>query len=328
MSDHARRDKRYPSKQQLLVQCESWAEFAQVYATDVSQGGLFIVTDDPPEILSEIALSLKLPEGHEITLRASVVHVIDRETAARENRQAGVGVQFVELDAVRKKQIHQLVEFARWEGTAENPTSTLASRMFESAASLPPSRVLDALPPELAGSTDTTSSGVRNPARAGATGTSGAPSDQRTTSGRPEPTESRRPRRRAASGNVKSPEESAPAPGDGAQAAPTPPPKPTDQARLKAGMTHLAHKHFDQAIKLFEEMVKDNPGDRLAQQWVHMSHARLRLKNNDESGAAEHYQKALEAGEDNHEARKFVREYSTKKRLNSLPFGRYFVKKP
>src|SRR5688500_5540743 len=155
MSDHARRDKRYPSKQQLLVQCESWAEFAQLYATDVSQGGLFILTDDPPEILSEIALSLKLPEGHEITLRARVVHVIDRETAARENREAGVGVQFIELDPVRKQQIHQLVEFARWEGSSQNPTSTLASRMFEAAASLPPSRVLDALPPDVASSTDT-----------------------------------------------------------------------------------------------------------------------------------------------------------------------------
>ena len=93
-------------------------------------------------------------------------------------------------------------------------------------------------------------------------------------------------------------------------------------------MTHLAHKHFEQAIATFEAMAKDNPGDRQALQWMHIAHARLRLKRNDEAGAAEHYQKALDSGEDNHEARKFVREHSTKKRLNSLPFGRYFVKKP
>jgi hypothetical protein len=93
-------------------------------------------------------------------------------------------------------------------------------------------------------------------------------------------------------------------------------------------MTHLAHKHFDQAIKTFELMLRDNAGDRGAQQWLQIAHARKCLKQNDEAGAAAHYQKALEAAEDNHEARKFVRDYSTKKRLNSLPFGRYFVKKP
>jgi uncharacterized protein (TIGR02266 family) len=302
MSDFPRRDKRYPAKQQLLVRCSSWAEFAQVYATDVSQGGMFIATDEPPEILSEIALSLQLPEGHEINLRASVVHVLDPESAARENKQAGIGVQFIDLDAPRRKQIHQLVEFARWEGTSENPTSTLASRMFEMSASLPPSRVLDALPSTPAA-----------PAAAAPAAT--------TPAARPEPTASRRPRPRTASGNVSPPaEESAPAA--------TAPPKPTDPTKLKLGMTHLAHKHFEQAIKTFEGMVKDNPGDRLATQWLHIAQARLRLKRNDDAGAAEHYQKALDVGEDNHEARKFVREHSTKKRLTSLPFGRYFVKKP
>jgi uncharacterized protein (TIGR02266 family) len=307
MSDFPRRDKRYPAKQQLLVRCTSWAEFAQVYATDVSQGGMFIATEDPPEILSEIALSLQLPEGHEIALRASVVHVLDREAAARENKQPGIGVQFIDLDLARRQQIHQLVEFARWEGTSENPTSTLASRMFEMSASLPPSRVLDALPAEPA---------LPQAAPAQAQAQAQAPAPART-----EPAASRRPRPRSPSGNVTPPaEESAPAV--------TAPPKPTDQTKLKLGMTHLAHKHFEQAIATFEGMVKDNPGDRQATQWLHIAHARLRLKRNDEPGAAEHYQKALDVGEDNHEARKFVREHSSKKRLSSLPFGRYFVKKP
>jgi hypothetical protein len=31
--------------------------------------------------------------------------------------------------------------------------------------------------------------------------------------------------------------------------------------------------------------------------------------------------------ETHHEARKFVRDYGTKKRLTAIPFGRYFVKK-
>ena len=86
-------------------------------------------------------------------------------------------------------------------------------------------------------------------------------------------------------------------------------------------------QHFEQRSDLRADR-GENPGDRQAHQWLHIANARLRLKRNDEAGAAEHYQKALDAVEDTHEARKFVREHSSKKRLNSIPFGRYFTKKP
>jgi len=319
MSDHARQDKRYPSKHQLIVQCSSWAEFAQLYATDVSKGGMFIATDEQMPLLSEIALSLRLPEGHEVALRAKVVHLIDAASAAAAGKSAGVGVQFIELDSMRKQQIQQLVDFARVDGASANPTSTYASRLFEVSASLPPSRVLEALPADAntaTAGTDPALPAARSSARAGGP----------LTSARPDATESRRPRRASSSSVGRGGDEIAPAQASAPRAGD--PPKPTDPAKLKLGMTHLAHKHFDQAIKTFEQIVRDNPGDRQAQQWLHITNARLRLKHNDDEGAAEHYQKALDAGEDNHEARKFVREHSSKKRLNSLPFGRYFTKKP
>jgi len=326
MSDHARRDKRYPSMHLLLVQCDTWSEFAELYATDVSQGGMFIATDDPPPILSEIGVTLKLPEGHEIGFKANVVHVIDAQLAQRENRAPGVGVHFVELDPVRKLQIQQLVEFARSQGTAEVPTASYASRMFEVSTSLPPSKVLDALPladPLAAGPVVSGRPLVAPPAQPEV-----RQSKRATPAPRPaeqvEGGESRRTRRTASGSLAKSGDEIAPAQ-EGAQAAD--PPKPTDPAQVKLGMTHIAHKQFAQAIKTFEAILRDSPGDRQVLHWMHIAHARLRLKSKDEAGAAEHYQKALEALEDNHEARKFVRQYSTKKRLNSIPFGRYFVKK-
>jgi hypothetical protein len=104
-------------------------------------------------------------------------------------------------------------------------------------------------------------------------------------------------------------------------------PRPPDQAKLKLGMTHLAHKHFEQAIKTFAEIVQESGGSKDARQWLLLSHARACLNGDDEQGAADHYQMVLELDEHNHEARKFVREHHTKKRLESLPFGRYFVKK-
>jgi tetratricopeptide (TPR) repeat protein len=105
------------------------------------------------------------------------------------------------------------------------------------------------------------------------------------------------------------------------------PPKATDPAKLKLGMQLIVRKDYERAIKVFDEILRDNAADRQAQQWLQIAHARFKLKNKDNEGAFAHYQKALEIDEENHEARKFVREHSTQKRLNSIPFGRYFVKK-
>jgi uncharacterized protein (TIGR02266 family) len=303
MSDHGRQSKRHPSNHPLLVECESWVEFAEVYATDVSQGGMFIATDEPPPILSEIGIKIRLPEGHEIALRANVVHVLSAEQAAREGRPPGVGVQFVELDPMRRQQIYQLVEFARWEGTSGQPSSSYATHMFEVSASMPPSQVLRALPEDQVGAPNPAEAAPRASSAAGAA--SMPPAKIRT-----------KP-------SMRSPV------GEGAHKAdgPSMPPKPSDPAKLKLGMTHLAHKHYDQAVKTFEQMLRDNAGDRTAQQWLQITHARARLKANDEEGAVAHYKKALEAAEDNHEARKFVRAFASKKRLSAIPFGRYFVKK-
>src|SRR3954453_21952644 len=117
MTDQGRRDPRFASSQELQVRCESWGEFAELYAADVSRGGMFIITDRPLPILSEVEVALRLPEGHEVQLKATVVHVIAPEQAARENKKAGLGVQFTNIDPLRKRQIQQLVLFAHEAGS-------------------------------------------------------------------------------------------------------------------------------------------------------------------------------------------------------------------
>ena len=102
MSDTGRRNKRYPATQSLMVRCEDWREFAQFYATDISQGGMFIATDDPPPVLSFIDVKLTLPEGHEVSLKARVVHVLPPEHATDPAR-AGIGIEFLDLDNDRKR---------------------------------------------------------------------------------------------------------------------------------------------------------------------------------------------------------------------------------
>jgi predicted Zn-dependent protease len=92
-------------------------------------------------------------------------------------------------------------------------------------------------------------------------------------------------------------------------------------------MTHLAHKRFMEAINVFSELSAESPQDPQPVLWRALARARLKLKDNDESGAAEHYAQVLAIDENNHEARKFVREHGQKKRLEKLPFGRFFAKK-
>ncbi len=310
MTDSARRNKRYPSKQELRVRCGSWAEFAQLYAADVSQGGMFIITDDAPPVLSDVEVVLRLPEGHEMQLKATVVHVLDPEQAELQGRPPGVGVQFAELDQVHKQQIYQLVEFARWDGSSEQPTASYASRMFEVSSALPPSKVLEALPAGTPGSS-------RNPPA--------------TPGGRSNRAAARRSNSPGAEGggSVRAGADGESARSEPAQAEGTPAPtgRPLDVAKLKLGMTHLGHKRFGQAIKIFRQLSEESPADRRATQWLYVAQARAQIKDGDPDGAAEYYQKVLEVDESHHEARKFVREHHHRKRLRSLPFGRYFVKK-
>ena len=142
--DAARRSTRYPSDQPLAVRCESWAEFVQLYASDIGQGGMFIITDDAPPILSTIEIMLQLPESTDVRLAARVVHVAEANPAT--GGRPGIGVEFVDLDPARKKQIHQLIELARWQGVSGDPNASLARTMWEVSPSLPPTKVGDALP--------------------------------------------------------------------------------------------------------------------------------------------------------------------------------------
>jgi uncharacterized protein (TIGR02266 family) len=308
MSEQARGDKRYPSGQSLKARCSTWQDFANLYAADVSQGGMFLQTDSVLPIMTELEIELSLPEGHTIQLKARVVHVIDAEHAQREGRAAGVGVQFIDLDQTRKRQIQQLVDFSRWEGGTANRPS-LAAALSEMTVSLPPSAVLQALPDESLDS-------LLSPRRMSQAVTA-RPGDADVDAQVATATASAaRLRRRGDSSEVK--------PGR----SPRPkPPKPADPQKLKLGLTQLAHKNFEQAVKTFDELVQESPTSSEARQWLGVARARMSLKQDDPDGAAQHYQTVLDIDEHNHEARKFVREHSTNKRLNALPFGRYFVKK-
>jgi Tfp pilus assembly protein PilZ len=346
MSDSERKEKRYAANQALLVKCETWGAFAQSYAADVSQGGMFILTDDPPPLLSSIDVKMGLPEGHEMVLHGRVVHVITLAQAQAEGRQAGVGVEFQEIEPEFKAQIHHLVEFARWEGG--NPNASFSKHLSDVSLSQPPARLMESLRPPGARASGTpaaeASATSQSHARrkeellraessfsssAIAMPTGDLDSDGRSASSAPAPAAlggSSAPAPRASDAPSRSslPVDSAtvdaPARASGA-------PQGGDSVALKVGMTHISYKRYAQAVKAFEDMLRRHPGHREAQKWMFLAQARQHQSKGNDEAAAQAYQHMLEIDESNREARKFVREFHTQKRLSALPFGRYFVKK-
>jgi type IV pilus assembly protein PilZ len=93
-----RREKRCPIA--LQVRYGSGREFKLDYTKNVSQGGMFIKTDNPPETGMKIHLQLHIPELSEpVLLYGEVVH---RHKYASSDEDAGIGVKFLDIDPISK----------------------------------------------------------------------------------------------------------------------------------------------------------------------------------------------------------------------------------
>jgi uncharacterized protein (TIGR02266 family) len=348
------------SDAQLLVHCETWLEFIEHYASDLRKGGLYVATDAPTSLLSEVEVRLQLPEATELVLSARVVQVLSNEQARGVGKARGVGLELTEMDAERKRQIAQLLEFARWQGEQNDPNASFTRMLLEMSPSLAPAEVgyrLSMLPGAAQRSAD-----KPNPTRRAASGpiATRRASDAATTS---EPGSHQRLKATVAPSNPPPAVEEVPnasrAPGAAraSQApasqlppatkagrtdkplaadkaalndkpqAPATPPKPSDPLLLKRLLSEFAHKHYEAAQRTAREMLEGNPGDPQAQRWLHMCDARIARARKDDAAAAEHYELALPFDADNREAREFVRNHRRDQKLNSIPFGRYFTKK-
>ena len=85
---------------------ELFSEFAQ----NVNEGGLFIQTEEPPEIGASIALEFRIPETEApIQVTGRVVRLSD----GLGPEPPGMGVQFDNLDAEARTTINELVRALR-----------------------------------------------------------------------------------------------------------------------------------------------------------------------------------------------------------------------
>jgi uncharacterized protein (TIGR02266 family) len=94
----------------FAVRFQTVQDFVLEYAANISAGGVFVVTDFPPDMDSVITVVLELPDGGApVTCKAQVVHRVSKEQAAERGVQAGAGVQFVEADDAFRERIDQTI---------------------------------------------------------------------------------------------------------------------------------------------------------------------------------------------------------------------------
>jgi uncharacterized protein (TIGR02266 family) len=121
MPENTRRHERHEYGEPVYAKCATWGEFLEVYARNISHGGLFVRTDDLPEVGSPIELRVQTPDKKMFTLSGRVAHVIDRQQATVNALPVGFGVEFVEVTSEQAETLARLIAIAKRHEAAPPP---------------------------------------------------------------------------------------------------------------------------------------------------------------------------------------------------------------
>jgi uncharacterized protein (TIGR02266 family) len=106
MSDEQRRATRVPLAVEVTLESEH--NFFAGVANNVSEGGLFVATTNPPPLGSEVGFELVL--GGERFLVMGVVRWVRDERAASSGAPAGCGIKWVHLEDGALEAIHHFID--------------------------------------------------------------------------------------------------------------------------------------------------------------------------------------------------------------------------
>lgn len=77
------------------VAFESPSDLLSEYTQNISQGGMFVLTETPPAINTVVEVNILIPDiMRVIRVEGRVVHILKRDDAERLGLKAGIGVQF------------------------------------------------------------------------------------------------------------------------------------------------------------------------------------------------------------------------------------------
>ncbi|MGZ6126122.1 MAG: TIGR02266 family protein [Myxococcales bacterium] len=81
-------------------------DFVLEYAANISAGGVFVLTENPPPLKTVVQVELELPGGGgPVQARCMVVHRVTKQDAQQRGGLPGVGVQFMDADDEFRRRI-------------------------------------------------------------------------------------------------------------------------------------------------------------------------------------------------------------------------------
>src|SRR5712664_31605 len=84
-------------KAQFAVRYATVQDFVLEYAANISAGGVFVHTEQPPPLKTVVQVEMELPGSSDpVPARGMVVHRVTREEADQKGTFPGVGVQFMD----------------------------------------------------------------------------------------------------------------------------------------------------------------------------------------------------------------------------------------
>ncbi len=95
----------------LRVGWTSSKDFLSAYSKNISRGGIFIATDNPPALREVVELSVELPDGKPpVKTHAEVVHCVPPAQARKTGTIAGAGLQFLDASDDFRERLDACIE--------------------------------------------------------------------------------------------------------------------------------------------------------------------------------------------------------------------------
>lgn len=107
--DPAPGDPFFAGDRRVVVRVVDRAALGRLLSDNITKGGLFVATPNPPPRGAEIEVSIGT-SGGELTLQAEVVHVVDPTTSGLTGQPAGVGLQFGNVSLEQRAVIQRYAE--------------------------------------------------------------------------------------------------------------------------------------------------------------------------------------------------------------------------
>lgn len=95
----------------MRVQLEAWDEFAELFTRDVSEGGVFVQTNESIDVGARLSVEVSDSKGRAMVLAGEVVHRVS--PSVQNGMRGGVGVRFLELSEAEREIITALIDEAR-----------------------------------------------------------------------------------------------------------------------------------------------------------------------------------------------------------------------